>query len=146
MNIIFNAENETKAKQAINDERNKFAKDYPGLTFIPNAQIIIEALREAHPAIQKYFCNGMGVRLQKMDSQIAEKILLTFAEKDICCLCIHDSFIISQKDEQLLRQLMRQYFMEKFIYEPRISRKETLDIMEDEYTNSVRLDLFSMAG
>lgn len=122
VNIALNAENETKAKQAILQEINNIKKDFPD-TFFPSPTIIITAIRSTHPLISKYLCTGMGIKLQNMDSQIAEKILLYFAERDICCLSIHDSFIISHKYEATLHMLMTKYFFDKFHYKPRISKK-----------------------
>lgn len=122
VNIALNAENEKKAKQAIHDKINKKKDEYPN-TFLPSPTAILEAIRDTHPIISKYLCTGMGIKLQNMDSQIAEKILLYFAEKDICCLSIHDSFIISHPHKETLRKLMVKFFVDKFYWEPRISIK-----------------------
>lgn len=118
---MINAENEQEAVKAINSKRNKWMADHVSIP--PKPKQIIAAFKETHPVIQDKFCSGQGIFLQYMDSQIAEKIMLTLAKQDICCLCIHDSFIVQEQHEQLLFTLMKEYFIESFGQTPRISRK-----------------------
>lgn len=121
VNIAINAENETSAMQAIRVEMNQFTEQ-TGL-IPPNTKIILEALKEAHSPIQKYLCSGYGIRLQFLDSSIAEQIMLSLAEDDICCLCIHDSFIVAKEYQDRLHELMVKHFVKKFNFNPRITIK-----------------------
>ncbi|MBS1492729.1 MAG: hypothetical protein JST55_04435 [Bacteroidetes bacterium] len=48
--------------------------------------------------------------LMNLDSNIANKILLHFAERDILVLCVHDSFIIDRRYEGELKRVMRREY------------------------------------
>ena len=121
VNIAINAKNETSAMQAIRMEYDEFT-DKTGL-IPPSPKIILEALKETHSPIKKYLCTGYGVRLQFLDSSIAEQIMLSLAENDICCLCIHDSFIVAKEYQDRLYNLMLSKFVNLFGFNPRISSK-----------------------
>jgi hypothetical protein len=47
-----------------------------------------------HEPIAHHFYTGVGLRLQRLDSDIAEKILLHFAQSGIAILPLHDSFLM----------------------------------------------------
>ncbi len=51
-------------------------------------------LYKRHAPIAKFFGSGIGVKLQFLDSKIAEQIMLHFLNLDEVCLPIHDSFIV----------------------------------------------------
>ncbi len=121
VNIAINANNETSAMQAINIENRQFT-DKTGL-IPPSPKILLETLKETHSPIQKYLCTGYGVRLQFLDSSIAEQIMVSLAEDDICCLCIHDSFIVANEYKDQLYKLMISQFASLFNFNPRISIK-----------------------
>jgi hypothetical protein len=57
---------------------------------------------------------GYGLHVQFLDAELAEKILLHFAEQGISCLCIHDSFIISQDKAEELKTIMEEAYRDKF--------------------------------
>lgn len=71
------------------------------------ARAVIEALRERHPIISKYFFTGIGLRLQNIDAEIAERVLDHFAGKGIAVLGLHDSFIIAHPHVLELDEVMR---------------------------------------
>ena len=48
----------------------------------------------AHEPIEELFFKGLGLRFQNLDSQVAEKVMLSFLRDDTPCLPIHDSFIM----------------------------------------------------
>ena len=121
VNIAINAKNETSATQAIREEITEF-NEKTGL-ILPRPKVILEAIKEAHKPVQKYFCSGYGVRLQYLDSSMAEQIMLSLAKDDICCLCIHDSFIVATENRSKLYQLMNNQFEIKFGFNPNISIK-----------------------
>ena len=60
---------------------------------------ISEAIEAFHQPIAKHFYTGIGLRLQRMDSDIAERVMLTFArhEDRIPILPLHDSFILHSR-------------------------------------------------
>lgn len=122
VNIAINAKDEKTTILAIRDEYSDFIKEY-GYT-PPAPKVILEAIKLTHPYIQKYFCTNYGVKLQYLDSSIAEKILIHFARRNICCLTIHDSFIIQTSYQDELYSLMIRCFQDLFRFAPRISCKK----------------------
>lgn len=67
---------------------------------------IIDSFTLLHKPIQEFFYSGIGIKLQRMDSQIAEEVINTLTKKDIPVLAIHDSFIVQTLNEQLLKNTM----------------------------------------
>ena len=45
-----------------------------------------------------------------IDSEIARIVLLNLAKKGEACLCIHDSFIVEEKNQEILRQMMTETY------------------------------------
>ncbi len=81
-----------------------------GLTWRELSQRIFEK----HHAIEDAFYSGQGLRLQHIDSQLAEWVMLQFANKGVPVLPVHDSFIIAAQHEQELVAVMRRIFGERF--------------------------------
>lgn len=69
-------------------------------------EAFLEKVREQHQAISHHFNTGIGLVLQRKDSEIAERVLLRFADKRATCLPVHDSFIVHHGYEGELRQIM----------------------------------------
>lgn len=67
---------------------------------------LIDAFVEKHDPISSYFYNPIGVKLQNLDSQIAERVIKSFTDEDLPILCIHDSFIVQNYLEERLREEM----------------------------------------
>ncbi len=68
---------------------------------------------ESHRPIEELFFQGLGLRFQFVDSQIAEQVLLSFLPDDAPCLPIHDSFIMHHRygdGSGGLEETMRQVF------------------------------------
>ena len=63
-------------------------------------------LKDNHSEIADDFCNGKGIGLLNLDSQIAEYIIEKFVLSNIPILCVHDSFIVSVKQDNFLRKTM----------------------------------------
>jgi hypothetical protein len=55
-------------------------------------------LQSHHEPIKKYFFTGYGLKLQKIDSELAEQVQLEMIEKGKVILCIHDSFVCRLRD------------------------------------------------
>jgi hypothetical protein len=64
----------------------------------------------AHPQISKYFRSGYGIKLQYLDSKIAEEILKHFTRQGKPCLCIHDSFIVEESNKEELTEVMKESY------------------------------------
>lgn len=52
-----------------------------------------EMLLEKHAAISHRLMSGDGIRLQKVDADIAEDVMLSMMQRDYPVLPIHDSFV-----------------------------------------------------
>jgi hypothetical protein len=123
MNKAINAPYKTKALYAFNNDLYKITEDEQENK---DNSLIIEALRRrelsapklydiiynAHPAIQKYIGTSYGLTLMWYDSQIAAKVLTYFTNKEIPCLCVHDSFILPRQYGDELVGVMKQFYVE----------------------------------
>lgn len=95
LNVLINATDQEKGLRALRREfpRHRLPaglKDY-------GYSEIMELFLAKHPLLAHHFGSGFGVRLQYLDSQIAEKTLLRLADKGIPALPVHDSFVVSRK-------------------------------------------------
>ena len=63
---------------------------------------------------ERHFCTGVGLRLQRKDSEMAEAIMLKFASMGYACLPVHDSFIVHHGLKDDLDHIMRKTFEDKF--------------------------------
>ena len=75
---------------------------------------MISRLKEAHPAIEKYFCSGAGLYLQRVDSEIMRNVLVRLAAENIPCLPVHDSAVVQYFREAALRREMEQAYQKLF--------------------------------
>ncbi|MCP1169219.1 hypothetical protein [Limimaricola litoreus] len=66
-----------------------------------------EAIIVAHEPIARHFYSGVGKRLQRTDSDVAEQVMLDLAENGIPILPIHDSFLVHEGHRDLLHERMR---------------------------------------
>jgi hypothetical protein len=69
-----------------------------------------KVVRQGFGPIDKYFGTGEGIRLQRVDSDILERVLLHFAGLGIPCLPVHDSVIMHHGYEEKLIAVMGQAF------------------------------------
>ncbi|MCS5549961.1 MAG: hypothetical protein NZ811_00395 [Gammaproteobacteria bacterium] len=103
LNIILNAETKKSSINAIHSKL-KVSKD--------TAIDIYKRLEEEHPKIKQYFGSGRGVKLQYIDSKIAEQVMLNLARDNIVCLPVHDSFIVRLSHQIDLHEEMDKAFKE----------------------------------
>ena len=71
---------------------------------------LVEMFKTAHEPIADYFFTGQGLRLMNIDSQIALGVLSHFADRKEACLCIHDSFIVEERLESELMEVMQENY------------------------------------
>ena len=95
----------------MNDESGNYrlpksALDSIGLT---HTQLKAKVL-ECHSKIAEQLTEGMGLRTQLLDSQIAERVVLSMLADDILILPIHDSFIVRLGMAQDLKATMQRVF------------------------------------
>jgi len=67
---------------------------------------LYDAIVAAHAPIGKCIGSDWGIRLQRLDSEIAERVLMHFTSRHKACIPIHDSFIVKEEDADELRQIM----------------------------------------
>jgi len=73
---------------------------------------VSKAIIKTHSPIAHHFYSDAGRRLQKIDSEIAEIVLLHFAKRYIPILPLHDSFIMHHHFDGELTQMMQKAFNE----------------------------------
>jgi len=71
-----------------------------------------------HEAIADAFGSGAGLRLQRMDSDLALTIVTGLMEKGVVALPIHDSFIVQERHKEKLFQEMNDRYKDKFGFNP----------------------------
>ena len=67
---------------------------------------LLQRAKTTHNQIAGYVNSGAGCRLQNLDSQITEAILMRMTEMGIPCLPVHDSYIVPRQHEDRLRDVM----------------------------------------
>jgi len=60
------------------------------------------------------------LKLQYIDSQLAESVLKHFTSRDIPCLCVHDSFIVPKKYGDELEGVMKDTYKSKINYDIKV--------------------------
>ena len=112
LSIILNTDSEIKAKQSIQGQIYKRKIRKPnGLKQISD---VIDKFAEKHSAIKDYFFTGAGIDLMFLDSKLAERIMLSFAETNTPILPVHDSFIVNILNEDKLQETMDHAFFGLF--------------------------------
>ena len=82
----------------------------------------LQKFKDVHKPIAKYLNTGIGLKLQNLDSQIAERVLMAMTERQIPCLPVHDSFIVPARHEAKLREAMMRSYMELMGFKPLVDR------------------------
>ena len=93
---------------------------------------------EAHRPIKELFFQGLGLRFQFVDSQIAEQVMLSFLPDDAPCLPIHDSFIMHHRYGEgsgRLEETMRQVFRSIMGSDIGVRRELVQPVMHDRSLN-----------
>lgn len=78
----------------------------PGLTWSQ----LQDAVRQKHSAIARHFNTGIGIRLQRVDSDIAEEVMMKMMEEGILVLPVHDSFLAFPAQKTRLSEFMKQAY------------------------------------
>ncbi len=107
--ITINARNRKSALSAI---RQKINFDIDSFGWIKEENIALEEVIDAfvirHQPIERHFFSNVGIRLQKLDSDIAETIINRFTQEGIPILCIHDSFVCNPAHAGYLEPMMNE--------------------------------------
>ena len=83
-------------------------------------------LLKIHEPINEFFFSQSWTWLQRMDSDIAEKVMLRLLDMPLTVLPIHDSFIVRRGGEGALHMIMREVFSEVVETDAKIDRDDAL--------------------
>ncbi|MEM5803062.1 MAG: hypothetical protein QXO57_03865 [Candidatus Aenigmatarchaeota archaeon] len=119
-NILINSDRELKAREAIkkalreDGDLNELFETYRDrrISRVKYITKIIDAIKKRHKPVEEYFHSGAGLKLQRIDSDIAENIFLTLMEMNIPCLVVHDSFIVPIQYKNILKQVAENAYQE----------------------------------
>ena len=105
--VSINASNYRNACKAIQWELNQGGLELPQGETIGG---LIEAFLDKHKAISEFFFTGIGLELQRIDSNLTEYILNHFTAQGILCLPVHDSYLIDEKHSTELDIVMKEAY------------------------------------
>jgi hypothetical protein len=97
LNTLINADNKTAALRSI-------AKGHgPGA--YARMRSLIERIKERHCRIADAFGTGAGLRLMRIDSDVAESVQLKLIRRGIISLPVHDSFLVEERQSGILAEI-----------------------------------------
>lgn len=82
---------------------------------------VVAAVVRRHRDISDPFCDDVGMRLMRIDSDIAMEIFDYFSKLGVPCLGVHDSFIVPTEHERTLRAKMIEIYSAKLGFEPELN-------------------------
>jgi hypothetical protein len=103
---VINAESFKIAVAAI---RKKMKVD-PTLPSVNDLKQCVNDFTSYHSAVSEFFFTGIGLRLQNIDAQIAERVMVELTGKSIPVLPIHDSFICARQHRKVLEESMVRHY------------------------------------
>ena len=80
------------------------AQQIGGADAFPQARKLIEGIEERNAQIAASFGSGAGLRLQRVDSDLAETVMLEMMEQGFVVLPVHDSFIVKASGASVLEE------------------------------------------
>jgi len=90
---------------------------------IKNASGLAAAMEDRHGAIKDQFYSGVGIKLQRRDSDVAEIVMLEMLHRGATVLPLHDSFLVRSSYEDELKEFMQLVFADFFGKEAKIKPK-----------------------
>lgn len=70
------------------------------------ARQLIAEIKRKHRPVEGHFHSGIGLRLQRIDADMAEAVIVCLLKQGIVALPVHDSFIVQQRHAGLLKDAM----------------------------------------
>lgn len=108
--VLLTAINAKDHTSAVGSVRWEINKDWEEYGWVRDAGLdigdVINRFADQHHPIKSYFFSNYGVKLQRIDSIMAEHVINTFTNQGVLVLCVHDSFIVSSYHEEELHELM----------------------------------------
>lgn len=71
-------------------------------------------IASSFPDFKEHFGSGVGLKLQRKDSDLAEAVMLKFTDMGYACLPVHDSFIVHHGMQDVLTDTMKATFEDMF--------------------------------
>lgn len=116
--IAVNSQNPAQALRAIKDEiRKNIELQKLKRIYKLDEKDLLRKFESTHFRISNYFYSGIGIKLQNLDSQIAETVLKYFTRREIPCLCVHDSFLVSSEHGAELKETMNAVYKKHLGFE-----------------------------
>ena len=98
--ILINATSPHSALSAVADKKPRWKGKYA------IAAEITDAIKQRFPELAPYLHTGEGLRLMRLESEVAESVLLRLARRGVVALPVHDSFIVQAKNAPVLEEVM----------------------------------------
>lgn len=102
MLILINSSSYTEAVNALShamrEDRSKDYRDQDFLGVVVQPKFVIDKLKERNITISKYFHSDIGIKLQRKDSDIIEKVIEWAIETNTPIVPVHDSIICRKRD------------------------------------------------
>jgi len=109
---LLNADSTTK-------EPRNFDSAAHGMT----AEAFRQRVKDAFPMLPGVFGTGIGRYLQREDRDMAEQIMLHFADMGVPVLTVHDSFIVAADHKNALVRVMEVVFHDRYGQKPNMALK-----------------------
>src|SRR5262249_39228954 len=110
-NALISATTELSATRAIaQDLAEERGGIYATAEEYAKARRVVETIKEKHWRIAHAFGSGAGLSLMRVDSDIAEAVVMTLNKDGIIVLPIHDSFIVQERHRSRLQEVMEYAF------------------------------------
>ena len=101
-NILINAPSDQAAVMALAQELRTVGQPPP----VRYAQFLVDEVRQGLPGLQRAWRPGIGLHLQYRDAEICARVQRKLRRRGVPLLSVHDSFIVPQRHEGLLKQVM----------------------------------------
>jgi len=124
--VLLTAINAKDDKLAVKGIRKKLVDDGIKGEILTDKSIksLLCRAKLAHPDIAKDIGSGKGRMLQNLDSRIADSILTNLINLGIPALPVHDSFIVPEQFENVLRHQMIDEYEKILKFKPGITKKD----------------------
>jgi len=96
---------------------------------VKQAKELVDALEKHHAPISHHFYTGVGRELQRLDSDIAEEVMLKMLKRGATVLPVHDSFIVRASYDVELEEIMTEAFEGRY---GKASIKPKKTVLEDK--------------
>lgn len=105
-NVALNASSLWSACRAVARSLRESGHTEPDRT----ARRYVEAMPKLYPEFESQLFTGVGLDLQRLDSDIAAKVMTDCMDAGMPVLVMHDSFLVRRGHEHELRRLMTEAF------------------------------------